>query len=86
VNEQLGDGKPDVLGDLTQKCRGDVATAMKWNRGRATGRISELLVRSTLPHFRKAKIAENRHDLGRFEDRDVAHDLGDGDGLHSHKL
>jgi hypothetical protein len=40
--------------DFAQKCGGDIATCVKRNSGATAVGVTELLVRTALPHFCKA--------------------------------
>jgi hypothetical protein len=84
--EHLGHRETDIFGDLAEENRRNVAAGVKRNRCTATGAITKLFVRPTLPHFGEAQFAQDRYDFGRLENRDVAHDSSDGNGLHPNKL
>jgi hypothetical protein len=43
-------------------------------------------VGSPLPHFDESELAQDGHDLGGFQDRDVAHVSRDRDVLYTNKL
>jgi len=84
--EHLGHGETDVFGDLAQKNWRNVAPGVERDRRVAARAVSKLFVRTTLPHFGKAQPAQNRYDFGGLENRNIAHDSGDCDVLHSDKL
>ena len=58
--------------DLAQECGRDIVTCVKRDCGAATVRMSELLVRATLPDFRKTVSLEQSDDLPGLEDRQGA--------------
>jgi hypothetical protein len=62
----------DVLGDLTEQDRGNIATLMKWNRRTATSGIAKLLVRSALADFDETELHENGNNLTGLADGNVA--------------
>ena len=64
--KEFGHREADVFGDLTQKSGRNVSPRMEWNSRGAAISVPELLVRTTLPHFNKAKFAENCHRFGRL--------------------
>jgi len=86
MHEHLGDRETDVFGDLAQKNWRNVAARVKRNRRVAPRAIAKLLVRTTLPHFNEAQSTQNRYDFGGLENRNISHDSGDCDVLHSDKL
>ena len=48
--------------------------------------MTKLLVRTTLPHFDEAELAQDGYDLGRLQDWDITHASRDGDVLHPDEL
>ena len=86
VLEKLRDSEANVLGDLPQKSWRNIATCMKGNRCRASGIVAELLVRTTLAHFKETQLEQDRDHLGRLENRDVSHSSRDGYVLHPDEL
>lgn len=84
--EKLGNGKTDVSSDLSKKEWRDVATCVEGDGSCAARVVTELLVRTTLPYLSEAQALQNRHDLGGFENGDIAHDSGDRYVLNSHEF
>jgi hypothetical protein len=85
VLEQFLDGQADVLRDLAQEDRREIATCVERYSRRAAIDVAKLLVRAALAHLDEAQRGENGNDLAGFEDRDTRHS-GDDDGLRAHKL
>jgi len=73
VLEQIIDVQADILGDLAQQNRREVAAGVKRHRGRATIGVAELLVRTALAHLGKPERQQNGNDLARLENRDARH-------------
>lgn len=73
MREQSIDGEPDVFGDLPEQDGRNIPALMKRHRGTSSSTVTKLLVRTTLPDLRETKLEENRDDLYRFENGDVAH-------------
>ncbi len=73
VAEKLVNSHADVLRDLTQKDRRDVAALVKWDRRRPTVCMAKLRMRAAAAHFFEAQVAENRRHLARLQDRVLAH-------------
>src|SRR5450759_4375468 len=73
VLEQIIDGQTDVLGDLAQKNRREVAASVKRHRSRATIGVAKLLVRTALAHLGKTERQQNGNNLARLENRDARH-------------
>lgn len=69
--EKFGNGKANVLCDLAWQRWRDVPSGMKRNRGRATGAVAKLLVRTTLSNLNKPQPGQDCHHLGRLENRNV---------------
>lgn len=65
--------QPDVLRDLAQQGRGDVAPGVKGNRRSATVCMAELLVGALLPNFGEAQGLQKGHNLTRVERGQIAH-------------
>jgi hypothetical protein len=84
--KRLGDGKPNVLGDVAQQSRGDVAAGVKWNSAAMSGTVAKLLVGSTLAHLDESQLVQDRDDFSRFPYRDVSHVSRDRNVLHPDKL
>ena len=84
--EHLAHCEADIFGDLAQKNWRNVAAGVKRDRRGAARAVSELFMRTTLPYFGEAQPAQNRYNIGRFENRNITHDSGDCDVLHSNKF
>src|SRR3546814_19352 len=59
---------------------------MKRHRDASTLGVTELLVRTTLTHFRETGRNQDGDDLARLENGDVPHRSGDCDVLDTHEL
>src|SRR3546814_5000174 len=59
---------------------------MKRHRGASTLGVTELLVRTTLTHFREPERNQDGDDFARLENGDVPHRSGDCDVLDTHEL
>ncbi len=62
----------DVVGNLAKQSGGNVSALLEGHCRNATVRVSELLVRATLPHLGEPESLENGHHLTRFEDGRLA--------------
>lgn len=71
--DELFGRQPDVLRDLAQQGRRDVAPGVKRNRRPATVGMAELLVGTFLPNFREAQALQKGNDLPRLEGGQRAH-------------
>lgn len=73
--QQLSQSQSDVFGDLPKQGRGDVAALVEGDCGATAVGVAKLLVRALLADFDETVLPEELDDLGRGEDRDVAHGL-----------
>lgn len=83
VKQEFLHGHANVLGNLAQQDRRDIAPSVKWHRGPAARRITELAVRPSLPHLDKTQAKQDRDDFRRFQNRNIAHRLRNRDSLHA---
>jgi hypothetical protein len=73
----------DVLGDLAQQRRRNVATLMKRHCCSAPIGMPKLSVRAALPNLDEPQRCKKCNDLARLEDGHCAHDSRHFDGLRS---
>ena len=71
--EELAHGEADIPGDPAQENRRDVTARMKGDRGGPPVRVPELLVGALLTYLVESEPLQDRGDLPRFQNRDVAH-------------
>ena len=71
--KKLADCEPNVLGNLPEQHRRDIAAFMERHGGITTSAITKLLVRTALPDFIKPELMKNSHDFGGPENRNVPH-------------
>lgn len=83
---QFVDGEADVLGNLAQQDRRNVAPSVERHRGAASLAIPELFVRATLADFDKAQPNQQGDNLLGFEYRRLAHASGNGHVLYADEL
>jgi len=86
VFAELIDCKADIFRYLPKQNRRQVATLMKGNRCASARTVAKLLMRSALPHFEEAQLMQDRDNFSRFQDGDIAHDLGNDNVLNPDKL
>jgi len=67
-------GEVDILGDLAQQDRRDVASLVNRHRGSSPIWVAKLLVRSALARLSEAQLVQDRDDFLGFEDRQFGHD------------
>lgn len=78
--QELIHSQANVLGDLANEYRRDIAAGVKRNRSRPTVRMAKLLVRTALPYFGEAKREQDGDNFSRLQDRHAAR-LSDKYGL-----
>lgn len=84
--EEIVGGEADVLSNLANEGRADVAPAMHRNGSGASIRVAKLFVRTALTDFGKVEVLQNRNDFARFERRDTPHTLRNLEGVRPNKL
>ena len=72
--EELIHSQVNVLDDLAQKNRREIAALMKWNGCASAVGMPELTMGSALPNLHEPKIGQDIDDLTGFEDWNVSHD------------
>jgi hypothetical protein len=85
LDEILG-RQADVLSDLADEGRADVASTMHWYGGGAPIGMTELFMRASLADFDEAEVRQDRHDFASFEWRNAPHVLGDLERMRPHEL
>ena len=86
VTNELIEGEPDVLCNLTEQDGRNIAALMKRDGSASATCVSKLLVRTALANFGETKCNKNGDDRTRFESGDVPHRSNDHDILHADKL
>ena len=76
IFEELVDGKAGVFCDPTQQEWRDISTRVEGDGCASSIRMTELLVRTTLPHLGKTEVLQNRSYLTRLEYRHLCHGQG----------
>ena len=76
IFEELIDGKAGVFCDPTQQEWRDISTRVEGNGCASSIRMTELLVRTTLPDLGKTEVLQNRSYLARLEYRHLCHGQG----------
>ena len=71
--EEVRDRQPNVLGDLAQEDRGDVAAFMERDGCETAVWVPKLLVRAPLAHFLESQGEKGGDDFARLEYRRPRH-------------
>jgi len=73
ATEEPVNRQSNVLRDLSQQNRREVAAAVNWDGCAPTIGMSKLFMGSALAHFYESKAFKDHNDLSRFKYRNVAH-------------
>ena len=76
ILEKLTDGATGVFCDPSQQQGRDISTRVEKDGCASSIRMTELLVRTTLPDLGEAETLQNRSHLARLEYRRPCHDQG----------
>ncbi len=86
MGEEVFHGGTDVLNDLPQQRGRNITSLVQRDGGAPAVGVTILDMGTSLPHRHETQPLQNTADLGGFQDGDVAHGLGNTDGLRADKF